>query len=308
VASGGSGASVARGGSSSGASEARGGSSSGAGAGKGAVSGDAGATEVTRSGGQPRSVRVSGFQRGTGGGGAMEAPRTGGQFSSEPIRGSGSGAGPELRTPADGAGGAGGGGGGVASSDPNSGDSGGRRSSGLSRGPGLFRDWGFRVPDAEGSRVSYGQFCVSRDLKRGWGSAPWCTPIPWSELRRPKRWVPRWLSLPFPEVEDPVLRSLWTWAATFSRTRATPIAASKRAAIRSSSSGTDGRTDGCKSGGYHLPSDASHQPLPWGSSFNEILLIRPKMSRPSVASNDVAASDLVGRHDDLDVRPGPLRC
>ena len=83
-----------------------------------------------------------------------------------------------------------------------------------------------------------------------------------------------------PAASGCVPRPARTSVTTSSRTRATPIVALSRAALRSWADAT-ARTEGCRSGGYHLPSEASHHRSPWRSSLKSLLNC-PEMSRLSV--------------------------
>jgi hypothetical protein len=49
--------------------------------------------------------------------------------------------------------------------------------------------------------------------------------------------------------------------------------------MRAFSPGIAGRVAGRRSGGYHLPSDASHHPMPWRSSLKVLLICPEQLNR-----------------------------
>ena len=112
---------------------------------------------------------------------------------------------------------------------------------------------------------------VACDLKRGMGSAPGRGGSRRSTAAAAGPGSASSASPPVPVVA----RSPRTSETTSSRTRATPMVAFRRAALRSCSEAR-ARTVGCKSGGYHLPSEASHHRSPWRSSLKAL----PHPSRP----------------------------
>jgi hypothetical protein len=178
----------------------------------------------------------------------------------------------------------GGGGAGRASAGLGKGRGGGAWVSALSREAACRRVSNLGGSGAAVPRDSYGRSGRVVDLKRERGSMPWRAPPACSALRvlEPQCCPPACDSPPAGAASRLDLRSGRASALTDSCTRATPMAALKRAEMRSCSPGAVATASGCRSGGYHLPSDASHHRLVRLSSPKAVP-IRPETSEPRAA-------------------------